>query len=204
MPAIARGDHISSDFADRSDEMRECGVTHLGPSLMRWRRLRGAKQSYVAELCGVSQATLSRIENGLCQPSQSQARRLRILMQARPDGSADHALLRLVRDSNGASHLVCDFSHRLLCASRPREREWRVSAGSLIGTSLWRYASDEIRNAEARLTDYGWYDRADSSIEFQTDANKSVEVPIRKGRTLWTRLQLSDGTMVRLVETISH
>src|ERR1700693_6131675 len=95
----------------------------LGKSLARWRRLRGLKQSHVAELCGTSQASYSRLEHGLRRPLPHERRLLRSLMAARPDGASDRALLRLVRNSNSASHLICDSTHRLLCASSVRERE---------------------------------------------------------------------------------
>ena len=176
----------------------------FGTSLARWRRLRGLKQSHVAELCGTSQASYSRLERGTRQPLPREHRLLCSLMAARPDSASDQALLRLVRNSNAASHLICDMTHRLLCASPAREHEWRVSSTSLKGTSLWCYASDEIMKAEACLHGRGWFDRANSAFEFETGENDSIAVPIRSGRTRWTRMQLADGSFARLVESIGH
>lgn len=175
----------------------------FGTSLVVWRRLRGLKQSHVAELCGTSQASYSRLERGLRQPLPHERRLLRSLMAARPNGDSDRALLRLVRNSNAASHLICDLTHRLLCASSIREHEWRVSSASLTGTSLWGFATDEIVRAEARLHDQGWFDKANISVELSTGKNNSSDVPIRPGRTRWTRMQLADGSFARLVESIA-
>ena len=86
----------------------------FGTSLVRWRRIRGLKQSHIAELCCTSQASYSRLERGLRRPLPREHRLLRSLMAARPDGASDRALLRLVRDSNAATHLICDLTHRLL------------------------------------------------------------------------------------------
>ena len=173
----------------------------LARSLATWRRLRRIKQGHVAELCGVSQATVSRWEAGLQVPTEAQAGRLRRMMAARPDSAADHALLRLVRQSAGEAHLVCDLTHRLLAASPAREARWRASARDLAGVSLWRFASAEIMAAERRLEELGWFAPAAPAIRVATGPNASPVVPIRPGAFTWTRLQLSDGSFVRLVET---
>jgi hypothetical protein len=188
-----------ADVFDRNSPEQEAA---FGTSLVRWRRLRGFKQSHVAELCGTSQASYSRLERGLRQPLPRERRHLRSLMAARPDGGSDRALIRLVRNSNSASHLICDLTHRLLCASSVREHEWRVSSASLTGTSLWGFATDETVRAEARLHDQGWFDEANISVELSTGKNNSNDVPIRPGRTRWTRMQLADGSFARLVESI--
>src|SRR5207344_2186269 len=92
-----------------------CGdARQLGRSLYRWRALRRIKQQHAAELLGVSQATISRWENGQLPPDEHEQLRLRTLMQARLDSAADRELARLVNHSSAAVHLVCDLTHRLL------------------------------------------------------------------------------------------
>ncbi len=65
--------------------------------------------------------------------------------------------------------------------------------------SLWRYATAEIRAAEERLPALGWYDAVAPSVRFWTSANHAPVVTIQPGLMQWDRLQLSDGTLARLV-----
>jgi transcriptional regulator with XRE-family HTH domain len=174
----------------------------LGPALRTWRALRRIKQSHAAELFGVSQATISRWEAGRQAPSPRECARLRELMSAAPSGAADAALLDLVRGSATPVHLICDFTHRLLAASSARARPWRMAPEKLYGASLWRYASEEIHQAEGKLEDLGWFEPEAMPIEVTTRGNESTDVPIHPSRIRWTRLRLSDGSYARLVETI--
>lgn len=179
-------------------------MNEFGRILRRWRRLRGIKQSHAAELIGVTQATVSRWELGQHQPTEAEARRLAGLLQAPLDSAGDAALRRLVESSALPVHLICDLSHRLLAASPARFREWRAGAGDLHGVSLWRFATDEIRAAEARLGELGWYEEGQSSVTLWTGGNRSDVVRIKPGPLLWERLQLSDGTLARLVTSVGH
>ena len=85
-------------------------------------------------------------------------------------------------------------------------RRWRrlrgvkqSHAAELRGVSLWGFATDEIRSAEARLGDLGWYDDGAVQVSFWTGANDSPLVRIDPGILVWERLQLGDGTLARLV-----
>lgn len=89
----------------------------LGRSLRTWRALRRVKQLHAAELLGVSQATLSRWENGQSTPAPDESERLRMLMAARLDSAADRVFARLVGQSAVPVHLICDLTHRLLAES---------------------------------------------------------------------------------------
>jgi len=176
----------------------------LGPSLRRWRVLRRVKQAHAAGLLGVSQATISRWESGAQTPDADEERRLRLLMAARLDSAADRQLARMVSLSSAPVHLVCDLTHRLLAASPAREREFAVPLSDLLGHSLWRYASPDIVNAEARLGELGWFGPEAPAVELATGANAAdAPVPITPSRFRWVRFQLSDGSFARLTETLS-
>lgn len=185
-------------------DIAACGADGIGRSLKTWRALRRMKQSHAAQLLGVSQTTVSRWEAGLLYPTLDEQRALRSLMSARLDSAADHALGRLVQGSAQRVHLVCDFTHRLLAVSRPRAREWRVPASELLDVSMWRFATEEIRAAEAALARQGWFESSPSVVEIFTGDNHRGDVPIRQGRCRWTRFQLSDGSYVRLVEALGR
>jgi hypothetical protein len=112
-------------------------------------------------------------------------------------------LAGLVTDASRPVHLICDISHRLLACSEARAREFGIGADVLFGTSLLRFASDELVAADQRLVDEGWHDQAvPAPLMMDTGRNRSRLVPIWPGRCRWTRFILSDGRAVRLVETL--
>ncbi len=170
-----------------------------GRALRRWRRLRGVKQSHAAEMLGVTQATLSRWESGRHRIPEQAIGKLTRLLAAPLDSPGDAALRRLVESSRLPVHLICDLSHRLLAASPTRTATWGVHPAELLGASLWRFATDEIRIAEDRLGDLGWYDGGAACVTLWTGPNDSTVVAIEPGPLEWHRLQLSDGSFARLV-----
>ena len=161
------------------------------------------KQAHAAELLGVTQPTISRIERGELKPTGILRHRLLELVSARIHPARDAALRRLIEGSANPVHLVCDLTHRLLAASSPREREWRRDAAELRGQPLWRYASDAIRAAEARLPSLGWGERDGAHVlTFTTGANGVDELRIVPGLLVWERILLSDGSPARLVTRV--
>ncbi|ASG21565.1 helix-turn-helix transcriptional regulator [Nitrospirillum viridazoti] len=177
-------------------------VSHtVGQDLRRLRRLRGLKQGHVAELLGVTQATVSRWERGLAWPDETHAARIAALLSPGRAGQ-DAALKRLVQRSRDPVHLICDRSHRLLAASAAREAEWTVSASTVLGQPLLSYATPQILDAEAGLAGTGWYDRPDGVLDLETETNHRPDLLIRRSRMRWERILLEDGTAGRLVTTL--
>jgi transcriptional regulator with XRE-family HTH domain len=174
-----------------------------GQVIRRMRQLRGMKQSHLAELVGVDQATVSRWERGSSRLSDAHWAKVSRLLQARPDPAEDAALKRLVETSAVKVHLVCDETHRLLAASPARQAEWRADVSEFLGSSLIGYASEEILAAEARLDELGWYDGATSSLAVDIGSNRDPVLRIFPGTMLWERIMLSDGCSGRLVTTIA-
>ncbi|KQN83066.1 hypothetical protein ASE90_09735 [Sphingomonas sp. Leaf67] len=177
---------------------------HLGLRLRRFRVLRGLKQQHVAELLDVSQGLISRWESGSHVPSPEIRPRIYRLIATSAGASTDRALCGLVEAANVPVHLICDATHRLLSASRPREIEWRTSAGAFLGQSLWRFATAAIVEAEERLADHGWFDRSSPApLTVPTDGNGSREMRILPSILCWERIALADGRSGRLVTTMS-
>lgn len=171
------------------------------PALRRLRLLRGMKQSHLAELMGVDQATVSRWERGVLKLSPRQREMLRRVF-AHEEIAHDAALKRLVESSMQKVHLICDRTHRLLAASRARQAEWRADPSEFLGKPLLGYASAEILAAEATLAHRGWHEGRLSSLVVDTGANSDPLLRILPGRVLWERLRLGDGSAARLVTTI--
>ena len=180
-----------------------CDARELGRSLRTWRALRRVKQQALASMLDVSQTTVSRWESGQLIPSPAEQRALRQLLSARLDSAADHALASLVTHASHPVHLICDLTHQLLALSPAREQQCRVPASALVGRSLWRYATDAIVHAEQGLDAAGWYGPNPPALEFDTAASTEQDVLIPASRMRWVRLQLSDGSYARLVETVS-
>lgn len=190
---------MTSDPAIHSGDTR-----HLARSLRTWRALRRIKQEHAARLLQVSQPTLSRWENGRAAPDADEAQRLRLLLAAQLDSAADVMLGRLVRQSSEPVHLICDLTHRLLAASPLRQAQFHVPLADLLGRALWRYATEDIVRAEAKLAERGWYEPAPPEVSFDTGARHSDVLSILPCHMRWVRLQLSDGSHVRLVESIDE
>lgn len=175
----------------------------LGPALRRWRLLHRVKQTHAAELLGVAQSTISRWESGTQALLVEERARLERLLGARLEAAADQALARLVEANPQPVHLICDLTHRLLACSPARAAQFGVPLGELLDRSLRPYCSEEILRQEATLEELGWRELlAPPALEFASGANASAIVPIRRSRCRWTRMTLSDGRAVRLVETL--
>lgn len=175
----------------------------LGVALRRWRILHGIKQAHAAEIFGVTQSTISRWEAGLQEMEPPERAKVESLVSAKIASSADKVLATLVSESDRNLHLICDITHKLLAVSPKRASEFATPAAELLGKSLWRFATEEIRAQESSLPQCGWYDSSSPlPVEFETGPNNSPVVPIWRSRCRWTRLMLSDGTPARLVETV--
>lgn len=185
-----------------SDEGPQTAAS-LRQGLRRWRILHRVKQAHFAELLGVTQSTVSRWESGILSFERGEARRIEALVAARLTSSADTALRQLIEESARTIHLVCDVSHRLLACSASRASSFGIPSDELLGRSLWRFSTAELVAQEKQLEALGWHDLAvPAPVEFEAGDNGSDLVPIRPGLCRWTRMTLSDGTCVRLVETL--
>lgn len=174
----------------------------IGRCLRQWRAIRRCKQSHIAEMLGVSQATISRWESGAHRPDEAERADLIALLQARLTTAADLQLARLIQSSTLPVHLVCDLTHRLLACSTARAAQLHRDVAEMLDVSLWPAATSEIRSAESDLGRLGWYEGAVLCHESHTRARSGELVDIRAGRFRWTRWRLSDGSFVRLVETL--
>lgn len=112
----------------------------------------------------------------------------------------DATLRRLVEHSTDCVHLVDEATHVCLAYSLKRAKDWRNSQRALLGVSLWQFATDEIRKAEAELAESDWWSSQMPAPRcFITSEKIFDEIVISAGTIRWERLYLSDGTPVRLV-----
>ncbi|MDT8758784.1 helix-turn-helix domain-containing protein [Sphingomonas psychrotolerans] len=175
----------------------------IGQALRRFRRLNGVKQGDIAERLSVSQGSVSRWESGAQVPDAGHRDRIAEIVAASATSAGDAAIKRLVSTSSLPVHLVCDATHRLLAASPARAASWNVDVASYLGSSLWRFASDEIMAAEEGLAAIGWFERPCQRLRFATAGNASDEIPVAPGIMQWETIPLSDGRVGRLTTTIA-
>lgn len=177
---------------------------YLGECLRTWRVLNRVKQEHAAELLGISQPSVSRIEKGLLLPSKAERAAIVDLLAARLTSAADHELVRLVDSSTAPVHVVCDLTHRLLVASPARRREFHVPYAELLGRSLWRFATEELAALEHRMPELGWFDGSAPALEVVTQGRDWREVVIPGGTFKYVRFRLANGSHVRLIETTRY
>lgn len=174
------------------------GFPAFGSRLKRLRRATGLKQAALAQMLRVDQATVSRWENCLQTPSAEQ--QTEVFTALSNQRAEDAALKRLVDTSRQCLHLVDEASHECLAYSSSRAKDWSASQRSLLGVSLWQFATDEIRQAESELAAEGWWDvQTPEPKAFVTSRAVHDRITISAGQIVWERLYLSDGTPVRLV-----
>lgn len=174
-----------------------------GHRLRHWRRMKEIKQDHLAELLGVTQASVSRWERGQQIPAPHILRLLQSMMREdRKRSRLDHSLKRLVRDSTASVHIVEDQSHRLLSSSQTRLMEWQRDASDLMGLSLWRFATEEIAAAEAALEDLGWWANEIDCVAFPVKGRNGPPMRVWPQHVLWEKIRLEDGSILRLTTSI--
>ena len=165
----------------------------------RLRRVRAAirlKQSALAELVGVDQATISRWESNAQAPDPSLQHRIFDILT--PYRSDDAALKRLVQSSIDCIHLVDEATHTCLAYSQSRAKDWRVGKAEMAGVSLWRFATDEIRQAEHDLARTDWWSAiAPRPKRFVTSGSDHQEIRISAGEILWEGTRWIYGNLLQ-------
>jgi transcriptional regulator with XRE-family HTH domain len=172
----------------------------LSEFMRRYRTVRGIKQAHLAELLRVSQSTVSKWENGSL-PSEDQYFHILGLLGANPSTIADTWLARLVETSREPIHAVCDITHRLLVASPTRYQEWCSDRIEMFHRPLLHDAPLDIIEAEQRLLQQS-LPSLDRPMLIKTAGQVYGRYRVNAGFLLWERLQLTDGTWVRLVTTV--
>ncbi|WP_166418362.1 helix-turn-helix domain-containing protein [Cochlodiniinecator piscidefendens] len=173
----------------------------FGQRLRRVRRAMGVKQFALAQSLGVDQTTISRWESSRQTPDADLQKKA--LDTVSSFGTDDRALRRLIEHSTTGVHLVDEASHKCLAYSPTRATSWGASPNEWIGTSLWQFATDEIRQAEEELDAMDWWSLAAPEPKvLYTSAASHDRLRIDAGKLMWERLYLADGTPVRLTSSL--
>ena len=179
-------------------------VAKFSPSwLVACRKRQNIKQGALANYLGVSQVMISYWERGHLIPSEEFHSRMIGFFQKEYSAPEDKLIKRLVENSERPTHIVCDFSHVLLAASRARQLEWKCYYIDLLGKVLFKDLPDDIVVAEDK---YSWLDyeqRINETFLVSTCGRSEGDYKIRPTEMLWEPFSLSDGKIVRLVTNVS-
>ncbi|WP_394828673.1 helix-turn-helix transcriptional regulator [Pendulispora albinea] len=175
----------------------------LSDMLRRFRILRGMKQAHLAQLFRVSQSAVSKWENGTAAPSAEQHGQIIEILGAKPSAVRDTWLARLVESSNERVHAICDITHKLLIASPARYTEWGTDRHDMFNRPLLQDAPTDIVEAERRFLSFAHRHALEKPIVLKTEGQSLGRYQVEPGYLLWERLQLSDGTWVRLATSIT-
>jgi len=173
----------------------------FGKRLKRLRRIKALKQEAVAAMAGVNQATVSRWERGSITPSEETIQAVWQALTLAPAQEA--ALQRLVQHCALPTHLITDMDHRLLAASPSRQQIWGMPETDLLHTSLWRFATEDIAQAELQLSLNGWWEQeAPAPVVVQVRTAQTVGLQIHRSTMVWERVWLANGLPARLCTTV--
>ncbi len=181
-----------------------CSFQRQMISLRRIRQVRGIKQGHVAQLMGVSQATMSKWETGILRPSPEQCVKFQQIFAARLCPIHDGWVKRFVENSAGSAHLICHFTHNLLAASKTRYREWGQIPSSMYERPLLDDAPDDIQVAEDTLLKNIETTGLMRPFAINTNGRKGGRYSVHPSLVLWETFQLSDGSWVRLVSNMGR
>ena len=167
-----------------------------GESLRLFRVRNGLKQEAAAGMLGVSQAYISRVENGTVAPSDTLIQRMSVLWRQPEHRPVIDLIKTAVRH---APSLTCLFSLRegvvvidehsraFYGAGHPFDKHARGSP------FLWRYVGEEAREAMKALTRAGAFDGRIGLMEAVWTTAPRPDGGLRHFQTVFTPLRADDG-----------
>lgn len=178
------------------------GAEDWGAQLRRFRRSRALKQSALAEMIGVDQATVSRWETGRQSPDLGMQRRLRGLMRRMEP--REEALLKHWINASVGYTVLCDQDRIVRAASPSYCKIHGVSAAAVLGASTVPVFTAELERALWQTVDEGFFegDVASVTVVSRVNALSGRDRGVA-GISVWTPVPLSDGQILRRVDRIA-
>jgi PAS domain S-box-containing protein len=177
-------------------------VTEWGPQIRRFRRFRALKQTALAELIGVDQATVSRWESGRQIPDLGMQRRLRDLM--RRAESREEMLLKHGINAAVGYTVLCD-EDRIIRAASPSFCEIHgVSRAEIIGHSSMPIFTAELEQMLDITIEHGFFEGEVASATVVSRFHAlSGGWRNHAGMVSWTPVPLADGRILRRIDRIT-
>lgn len=182
--------------------MSGSGLEDWGAQLRRFRRLRALKQSALAEMVGVDQATVSRWESGRQSPDLGTQQRLRDLM--RRIEPHQEVLLKHWIDTSVGYTVLCDENRIIRAASPSYCSIHGVSPSDVLGRSSLPVFTAELERALWQAMDQGFFEGEVASVRvvgrWNTHSGRQRGVG---GIAVWTPVPLADGQIWRRIDRIA-
>ena len=178
------------------------GLEDWGAQLRRFRRLRALKQTALAEMIGVDQATVSRWESGRQSPDLRTQRRLRDLV--RRIEPHQEVLLKHWIDTSVGYTVLCDENRIIRAASASYCSIHGVSPSDVLGRSSLPVFTADLERALWQAVDRGFFEGEVASVtvvgRWNTLSGRQREVG---GIAVWTPVPLADGQIWRRIDRIA-
>lgn len=162
-------------------------------NIRRLRLSKGWKQTTLADMLSVDQATVSRWERGLQRPDLAARQRLTDLLR-RELPSADRAVLMAVQASPWWA-LALDRGGRILAASEPMAEWWGQPAGQLAGRPAQPMISDDLAWGLDRAAEAGFWHGDVAAMRVTASMATPSGEPFH-ALFAWTPAFLSDGEVI--------
>jgi transcriptional regulator with XRE-family HTH domain len=176
-------------------------LTDWGPQIRRFRRFRALKQSALAEMIGVDQATVSRWESGRQVPDLGMQRRLRDMIRT-PDSREEELLKHSINAGLGYT-VLCDENRIIRAVSRSFCDAHQISQNDAIGKSSEPVFTPEVDRLHHISVEQGFFDGDVASIVIVGRYHALGGAwRNRCGIVSWTPVPLTDGRILRRVDRI--
>jgi DNA-binding XRE family transcriptional regulator len=169
--------------------------------LRRFRQLRALKQTALADMLGVDQATVSRWESGRQSPDLGMQRRLRSLMQ---QAGPQHDVLLKHWINTAVGYTSLSDENRVIVAASPSFCQYHhIDPGEIIGMSLVPAFSEELESLWGIALEGGFLEGDIASVTCVSRAHLLSGDERNVGAiSCWTPVPLADGQFLRRVDVI--
>jgi DNA-binding XRE family transcriptional regulator len=173
--------------------------TDWAAELRRFRRLRAIKQTALAEMLGVDQATISRWESGRQIPDLGIQRRLRALMHGA--GSRDEVLIGHWVSAAVGNTVLVDAARLMRAASMEFRQLHGLGGADLAGRTAAPLFSEEMEALWWQVVERGFFEGELASVtivsRFHLLSGGQRDLP---GQALWTPIHLSSGEVLQRID----
>lgn len=190
--AIYRGAAAEAAEARRNDVEP---IAAWGQVVRDFRRLHAIKQTALAEMLGVDQATISRWERGQQTPESRARLELRALVH---DLQASESRLKSMVKNAATQSLLAKRDGIILVGSASYCAAHRVPQDEIVGRSHAPMFNEEAVRLNNIVNERGFFDGDLASVTLVARCNTlsrhRLNVPVR---VVWTPVRIGDGEIVR-------
>ncbi len=172
-----------------------------GSEIRHFRRLRAIKQTTLAEMLGVDQATVSRWEGNRQTPDLGMQRRLQALMHG--DGAHDEILLRHWVGTAIGDTALLDASRNLVVGSASFLARHGIEVPAPPGLPATRMFSEELDRAWRHAAEHGFFEGDVASVTVIGRVHLLSGDGTLACRSVWLPAPLNDGRVLCRMDIVT-